>query len=64
MRKNYMDIITQEPGKRGGRPRVRGMRMAVADVCAALAKGEADIAASRVITLGNDDEVQAFFARL
>jgi uncharacterized protein (DUF433 family) len=36
---NYQDIITIEPGKRGGRPCVRGMRIAVADVLGWLAAG-------------------------
>jgi uncharacterized protein (DUF433 family) len=35
----YQDIITIEPGKRGGRPSVRGMRIAVADVLGWLAAG-------------------------
>jgi len=35
----YRDIITIEPGKRGGRPTVRGMRIAVADVLGWLAAG-------------------------
>jgi uncharacterized protein (DUF433 family) len=36
---NYQDFITLEPGKRGGRPCVRGMRIAVADVLGWLASG-------------------------
>lgn len=36
---NYQDIITLEPGKRGGRPTIRGMRIAVADVLGWLAAG-------------------------
>ncbi len=36
---NYQDIITIEPGKRGGRPCVRGMRIAVSDVLGWLAAG-------------------------
>lgn len=36
---SYRDIITIEPGKRGGRPCVRGMRIAVADVLGWLASG-------------------------
>ena len=35
----YQDIITLEPGKRGGRPCVRGMRIAAADVLGWLAAG-------------------------
>jgi len=36
---NYQDIISIEPGKRGGRPTIRGMRIAVADVLGWLAVG-------------------------
>jgi uncharacterized protein (DUF433 family) len=35
----YHAIITIEPGKRGGRPTIRGMRIAVADVLGWLAAG-------------------------
>jgi uncharacterized protein (DUF433 family) len=35
----YEHIITQEPGKRGGRPCIRGMRIAVADILGWLAAG-------------------------
>jgi uncharacterized protein (DUF433 family) len=36
---DYRDIITIEPGKRGGRPCIRGMRIAVSDVLGWLAAG-------------------------
>lgn len=36
---NYQDLITIEAGKRGGRPCVRGLRIAVADVLGWLAAG-------------------------
>jgi uncharacterized protein (DUF433 family) len=36
---NYQHVITIEPGKRGGRPCVRGLRIAVADVLGWLAAG-------------------------
>ena len=36
---NYQEIITIEPGKRGGRPCIRNMRIAVADVLGWLATG-------------------------
>jgi uncharacterized protein (DUF433 family) len=39
MSHDYRSIITQEPGKRGGRPCIRGMRIAVADVLGWLASG-------------------------
>lgn len=35
----YQGIITIEPGKRGGQPTIRGMRIAVADVLGWLAAG-------------------------
>ena len=35
----HQDIITLEPGKRGGRACVRGMRIAVSDVLGWLASG-------------------------
>jgi uncharacterized protein (DUF433 family) len=36
---DYQDIITIEPGKRGGRPCIRGLRITVADVLGWLAAG-------------------------
>lgn len=36
---NYQDIITIEPGKRGGRPCIRRMRITVSDVLGWLAAG-------------------------
>jgi uncharacterized protein (DUF433 family) len=36
---NYQDIITIEPGKRGGRPCIRNIRIAVSDVLGWLAAG-------------------------
>lgn len=36
---DYSGIITMEPGKRGGRPCVRGLRITVADVLGWLAVG-------------------------
>ena len=36
---DYQRIITMEPGKRGGRPCIRGMRIAVADILGWLAAG-------------------------
>jgi uncharacterized protein (DUF433 family) len=36
---NYQNLITIEPGKRGGRACIRGMRIAVADVLGWLANG-------------------------
>ena len=36
---NFQHIITIEPGKRGGRPTIRGLRITVADVLGWLAAG-------------------------
>lgn len=36
---NYADIITVEPGKRGGQPCIRGLRITVYDVLSYLASG-------------------------
>ena len=36
---DYRNIITMEPGKRGGKPCIRGMRITVYDVLAYLAAG-------------------------
>ncbi len=36
---NYRSIITLEPGKRGGKPCIRGLRITVYDVLSCLADG-------------------------
>lgn len=36
---NYKEIITIEPGKRGGKPCIRGMRITVYDILDYLASG-------------------------
>ena len=36
---DYKDVITIEPGKRGGQPYIRGMRITVYDVLSYLAAG-------------------------
>ncbi|MFZ5929736.1 MAG: DUF433 domain-containing protein [Pseudomonadota bacterium] len=53
---HYQAIITIEPGKRGGRPCIRGMRIAVGDVLGWLASGmsHADIIADYPELTGND----------
>ena len=38
-RMNYQSLIAIEPGKRGGRPCIRNMRIAVSDVLGWLAAG-------------------------
>lgn len=39
MTASYQDIITLEPGKRSGKPTIRGMRITVYDVLSYLAAG-------------------------
>jgi len=39
---NRSDRITLEPGKRGGRPCIRGLRITVYDILAMLAEGMAE----------------------
>ncbi len=39
MRVDYKSLITLEPGKRGGKPCVRGLRISVQDVLGWLAAG-------------------------
>jgi len=39
MTTNYKDIITIEPGKRGGKPCIRHMRITVYDILSWLASG-------------------------
>lgn len=39
MKVDYKDIITIEPGKRGGKPCIRHMRITVYDVLSWLASG-------------------------
>lgn len=39
MSPHYQDVITIEPGKRGGRPVIRGLRITVGDVLGWLAAG-------------------------
>jgi uncharacterized protein (DUF433 family) len=36
---NYRNVITVEPGKRGGKPTIRGLRITVYDVLSYLAAG-------------------------
>ena len=53
---NYRDVITLEPGKRGGKPCIRGLRITVYDVLEYLASGmsEEEILAD-FLDLNRDD---------
>jgi uncharacterized protein (DUF433 family) len=61
---DYRDIITIEPGKRGGKPTIRGMRITVQDVLEYLAGGmsEAEILADFPELTGEDIRACLAFA--
>lgn len=59
---HYQHLITIEPGKRGGRPCIRGMRIAVSDVLGWLA---ADMTRQEIIADFpelTDDDIRACLA--
>jgi uncharacterized protein (DUF433 family) len=58
----YQNIITIEPGKRGGRPCVRGMRLTVADVLGWLAAGMSHAEIIAEYPELNDDDIRACLA--
>ena len=64
---DYKNIITIEPGKRGGRPCIRGMRIAVSDVLGWLAAGMSheeivsDGAPGKLLVLDNFSQLRQHF---
>ncbi len=59
---DYRNIITSEPGKRGGRACIRGMRIAVADVLGWLAAGMSRAEIVRDYPEITDDDISAALA--
>ena len=61
---NYLDVITIEPGKRSGKPCIRGLRITVSDVLEYLASGmtEAEILADFPELTQNDIRACLAFA--
>jgi len=59
---NYQDIITVEPGKRGGQPCIRGMRIAVYDILEYLASGMAHQEVLEDLPYLNEDDILAWLA--
>ncbi len=59
---NYQRIITIESGKRGGRPCVRGMRIAVSDVLGWLASGMTHAEIISDFPELTDDDIRACLA--
>jgi uncharacterized protein (DUF433 family) len=59
---NYRAIITIEPGKRGGRPCIRGMRISVYDVLGWLASGMTNAQIVDEFPELTDDDIRAALA--
>jgi uncharacterized protein (DUF433 family) len=59
---NYQDIISIEPGKRGGRPCIRHMRIAVADVLGWLTAGQTHAQILDDFPGLTDDDIRACLA--
>ncbi len=58
---DYRKIITIEPGKRGGKPCIRGMRITVYDILSWLASG---MSADEIIEEYPELQVEDIFAAL
>ena len=56
---NYRDIVTIEPGKRGGKPCIRGMRITVYEVLDYLASGMTREEILRDFSYLTADDIQA-----
>ncbi len=59
---DYRQIITIEPGKRGGKPCIRGMRITVADVLGYLAAGMSEDEVLRDFPYLTRDDIRACLA--
>ncbi len=59
---NYAKIITIEPGKRSGKPCIRGMRITVADVLEYLASGMTEAQILRDFPELTPDDIHACLA--
>jgi uncharacterized protein (DUF433 family) len=59
---SYSDLITIEPGKRGGKPCIRGLRITVYDVLDYLASGMAQEEILRQFPYLTKEDIQACLA--
>ncbi|HTZ75593.1 MAG TPA: DUF433 domain-containing protein [Candidatus Aquilonibacter sp.] len=59
---NYSRIITLEPGKRGGKPCIRGLRVTVYDVLEYLASGMSHSDILRELPFLNEEDILACLA--
>lgn len=58
----YAGVITVEPGKRGGKPCIRGLRITVYDVLESLANGMTHQEVLRDFPYLTNDDIQACLA--
>jgi uncharacterized protein (DUF433 family) len=58
----YLNIITMEPGKRGGKPCVRGLRITVYDVLENLASGMTHADILKEFPYLTEDDIHACLA--
>ena len=56
---SYSDIITIEPGKRGGKPCIRGLRITVYDVLEYLASGMSHVDILREFPYLTEEDIRA-----
>jgi len=59
---SYADIITIEPGKRGGKPCIRGLRITVYDVLEYLASGMSHADVLREFPYLTEEDIRACLA--
>jgi uncharacterized protein (DUF433 family) len=59
---DYRKIITIEPGKRGGQPCIRGMRLTVSDVLGYLASGMTEAEVIEDFPELTPEDIRACFA--
>ncbi|HEX4075825.1 MAG TPA: DUF433 domain-containing protein [Candidatus Acidoferrales bacterium] len=58
----YSDIITIEPGKRGGKPCIRGLRVTVYDVLEYLAGGMSHADVLKELPFLTEEDIRACLA--
>ncbi len=58
----YSDIITIEPGKRGGKPCIRGLRITVYDVLEYLASGMSHADVLKELPFLTEEDIRACLA--
>lgn len=58
----YLETITVEPGKRGGKPCIRGLRITVYDVLEQLANGMTHAEIMRDFPYLTEDDIRACLA--